>query len=267
MKQGAVIFALGDGHDYVGMAAWNARRIQKLLGIPTTLITDQPVDDDAFDQIISVESSRSEQRYFSDIDSVIPWYNRLRCESLDLTPYDRTLLVDADYVVNTDDLSVLINSDIDMLCFRSACDIATGEDLQGLNHFGSFDMPMWWATVVIFNRSSFSRYVFDCWRMVRDNWQHYRNIYQIRESLFRNDYALSIALGIVSGHTLQVDEIPWRLPTLMPNSELEALPGSWTDFQIKYQDTQGRLRTQYVTSRDFHAMGKSHLRALIKSAA
>jgi hypothetical protein len=176
------------------------------------------------------------------------------------------LLIDADYVVNTNDLAPAISSVTDMLCFRRACDIATGKDLEDLNYFGSFNMPMWWATVVIFNRSNLSRYVFDCWRMVRDNWQHYRNIYHIRESLFRNDYALSIALGIVSGHTLRVDEIPWRLPTLVPSSQLELMPSSWADFQIKYQDTQGKIRTQWITARDFHAMGKKHLGALIANS-
>ena len=267
MTQGAVIFAMGHSRDYVGMAAWTARRIRRLLGMPTTLITDQIVKDDVFDHIIPVQSTVAEQRYFPDIDAVVPWYNSRRCEALDLTPYDRTLLIDADYVVNTNDLAPAISSATDMLCFRSACDIATGEDLVDLNHFGSFKMPMWWATVVIFSRSNFSRYVFDCWRMVRDNWQHYRNVYHIRESLFRNDYALSIALGIVSGHTLRVDEIPWRLPTLMPSSELELLPSAWADFQIKYQDSHGRSRRQWITARDFHAMGKSHLEALIARAA
>lgn len=267
MTPGAVIFAMGDSLDYVAMASWNARRIQRLLGLPTTLITDQAVQDPVFDRIITVQSPEGQQRYFPDVNATVPWYNHNRCDALDLTPYDRTLLVDADYVVNTTDLAPAINSATDMLCFRRACDIATGEDLDDLNYFGSSKMPMWWATVVIFNRSPFSRYVFDGWRMVRDHWHHYRDIYHIHDGLFRNDYALSIALGIASGHTLKVDEIPWRLPTLMPNSQLDLLPSTWADFQIKYQDRHGRPRRQWITARDFHAMGKTHLQELIAGAA
>jgi len=111
------------------------------------------------------------------------------------------------------------------------------------------------------------RSVFDGWRMVRDHWQHYRDIYHIRDSLFRNDYALSIALGIASGHTLKVDEIPWQLPTVLPASQLSLTAGTNTDFEIKYQDPQGRVRTQWIQSRDFHAMGKTHLQELIAGAA
>ena len=60
MTQGAVIFAVGDSAiDYVAMAAWSAPRIERHLGLPTTLITDQDITDPVFDKVIQINSAPS----------------------------------------------------------------------------------------------------------------------------------------------------------------------------------------------------------------
>ena len=56
--------------------------------------------------------------------------------------------------------------------------------------------------------------------MIKSNWRHYKDLYHITGTNYRNDYALSIALGLVSGHTLKVDSIPWPMPSVLPNTEL-----------------------------------------------
>lgn len=256
------MFAMGNSYDYVSMAAWNAKRIQRFLNVSVSLVTDQDIEDPVFDQVIKVPIAVGTNRYFADVDGVVAWHNHNRCDALDLSPYDRTLLLDADYVVNSDALQPVMQHGADVMCFRRAFDAMSGNDLEHLNRFGAHHMPMWWATVVIFNRGNFARLVFDAWRMIRDNWLHYRNVYHIRDPLFRNDYALSIALGITSGHTLRVDEIPWRLATLMPETDFEFTDDLEPTFQIQ----QHARRLQW-RAHDMHVMSKQRLGEIIASAA
>ena len=136
--------------------------------------------------------------------------------------------------------------------------------MRGLNTFGNYDMPMWWATVMMFRKSNTAQYIFDSMQMVRDNWQHYRDLYNIDRATYRNDFALSIALGIVSGHTMKVDEIPWALASVMPNTQLMR----WIDtdsYIITYADSDQKLKHMSFEGLDFHAMGKKHLGDIVET--
>jgi hypothetical protein len=262
MTSGAVIFAFNsETTDYLSMARWSAWRIKKYLGLPTTVITDvQDVDPKGFDRILFVDQDDVQNdRWFPDTKKVTPWYNRDRCSAYDLSPYDRSILLDADYVVNSDVLSCVVDSSRDFLCHARAFDVARGIELDNLNRFGRHAMPMLWATVIIFSKSKFSKHIFDCMKMVRDHWQHYRNIYGITQSIFRNDYALTIAAGIVSGHTGKIDTIPWALPTIMPEVEISVNTNDPRIFDYRYQDSKLRAKRGSITSQDFHAMNKHQL--------
>ena len=164
-------------------------------------------------------------------------------------------------MVCSDVLSRAWNYNRDFLCFKNAWNAATGDMLEGLNTFGRLKMPMWWATVMYFRRSNTAQYIFDSMQMVRDNWQHYRDLYHIDRATYRNDFALSISLGIVSGHTLQVDNIPWNLASVLPDTKLTQLGEDY--FSIEYQDQNGVPRTVGISGTDFHAMGKAHLENVI----
>ena len=130
-------------------------------------------------------------------------------------------------------------------------------DFDGLNYFGLNRMPMWWATVMMFRKSNTAQYIFDSMNMVRANWRHYKDLYHITGSHYRNDYALSIALGIISGHTLQVDNIPFGLASVMPEHALTQLDIDY--FEIAYTDQARKPKTLGWHGMDFHAMGKKHL--------
>lgn len=259
MKTGAVIFAYNnDAVDYVAMAAWSAQRIQQWLDIPVTLVTDAPVTTGVFDQVITTSARRGNSRYFQDYADSFSWYNMDRCDALDLSPYDRTLVVDADYVINGRDLAPLLDHGPEFTCHRYAFDVARQDRFNPC--FGEHKMPQWWATVLIFNKTVLSRYIFDTMRMVRDNWQHYCDVYTIYRSTYRNDYALSIALGLVSGHSLVTQDIPWQLISILPEHQLEQLESDL--WRVTFVE---QARRQYLLLRgvDFHALGKRALGAAV----
>lgn len=261
MTTGALIFAFNNEQtDYVQMAAWSAQNIRRHLGIPVAVITDA-VDRDLvkthFDCVIPAVPSAGGHRHFKDYDQSVTWYNAGRVDAYDLSPWDQTLLLDADYVVASDSLRTVLGSSQEFLAHQTAMD-ATGEnDFSGLNYFGSYRMPMWWATVVMFRRSVATKMTFDSMKMIRDNWAHYRHLYQTGNSVYRNDHALSIALGIVNGHTLDHAQIPWSLVSVLPDHTIEQTGPD--HYRINFVNSQGRPRWVDMRSQDFHAMGKRHL--------
>lgn len=269
MTTGALIFAFNNEKtDYVRMAAWCASRVKHYLNIPVAIVTDSnnPDLNRHFDYVINVASQTGGTRYFDDYAESVSWHNAGRTDAYALTPFDQTLVLDSDYVVCGDTLKQVLNAPQDFIAHRLAFNVARPEE-PFLDTFGKNKFPMWWATVMMFRKSATAQYIFDSMNMIKNNWQHYRDLYGITERNYRNDYSLSIALGIVSGHTLKVDSIPWPLLSVMPDTELTR--DCQLDLEMwntKYLGKDGKLKTVSITGQDFHAMGKKYLEAIIEAS-
>jgi len=243
MTQGCVIFAHNNGDiDYVKLAERSAENIEQHLNLPTTIITD-------------ADSKSTSTRWFADYDKSVKWLNSGRSRAYELSPYEQTVLLDADYVVNSDQLSRLFNSKQDFLAHRNAASVTGTGWSKTLNTFGEYHFPMWWATVVYFTKSNIARAIFDTMQMVETNYEHYANLYNFKKRPYRNDYALSIALNIADGHFDAAQfNIPWTLQSIVPD---HALTRTGNIFRVDYDKKYLEIRDM-----DFHAMGKKHLEAL-----
>lgn len=263
MTRGALIFAFNNGViDYVRLAAWTAENIKRHLDLPVALVTDIEVTDPVFDYVIYADKLSGNGRYFSDFSDTIPWHNLTRADVYDLTPWDETLVVDADYIVASDQLKCLFGSSRNFLAHNRTYDIVGIGNLDEFNYFGRHKMPMWWATVMYFRRDSTTKMIFDSMKMVRDNWRHYCDLYAARRGSYRNDHALSIALNIVNGHVLP-QGIPWDMASLAPEHRLKQID---TDvYRVDFVDSEGRAKYITIAGYDFHAMGKRDLGDIIAS--
>lgn len=249
MKTGALIFARNNEQiDYEAMARWSAKNIERHLGIPTHIVTDN-------------SAPATNARHFADVGAVT-WHNLNRMDAYRLTPWDCTLVLDADYVVASNQLTSLLQVDQDFLAHRWAYDVTGCNNFEGLNFFGNNRMPMWWATVMMFRRSRQAEFIFDSMQMIRDNWTHYRNLYKNTKTTYRNDHALSIALGIVNGHTVNHPDIPWALASLTPEHRLTQLDKDC--YRVDFVNTQNKSRWIELRQ-DFHAMGKQQLGEIVAS--
>lgn len=247
MTTGALIFARNNEQiDYVSMARWSAKNIERHLGIPTHIVTDD------------LEPAAN-TRHFTDVGAVT-WHNLNRMDAYRLSPFDCTLVLDADYVVASNQLQSILTANQDFLAHRWAYDITGCNTFEGLNYFGNNLMPMWWATVMMFRKSRHAELIFDSMQMIRDNWTHYRNLYKNTNTTYRNDHALSIALGIVNGHTLNHAGIPWALASLTPEHKLTQL--GQDQYRIDFNNSENKPR--WITlAQDFHAMGKQQLGGIV----
>lgn len=268
MTTGALIFAFNNEKtDYVKMAAWSAERIHHFLDIPVAIVTDStdPGLYNQFEHVIHARPQTGGRRYFEDIADTVSWHNAGRTDAYTLSPFDQTLVLDSDYVVCGNQLQQILAAPQDFLAHRRAFNVACPAEPL-LETFGRNKFPMWWATVMMFRRSATAQYIFDSMNMIKENYEHYRNLYGISERNYRNDYALSIALGLVSGHTLKVDSIPWPLVSVLPDTELSTTPAGDTElWQMKYKTAEGKYKIIGIAGQDFHAMGKKELEKVIEA--
>lgn len=257
MTRGALIFAFNnDTINYLKLAAWTAGNIKRHLDIPVAVVTDIEVKDTVFDHVVFARKQDGNGRFFSDFNGAVPWHNQNRSDAYDLSPWDETLVLDADYIVASDQLKCIFNTQQTFLAHRWAYDITGLNDFSNLNYFGRNDMHMWWATVMFFRRNQSVKMIFDSMRMVRDNWRHYRELYGNRQPTFRNDHALSIAINLVNGH-VQPQGIPWSMASLVPDHRLTQI--SQDVYRIDFVNGENKNRYVTISNQDFHAMGKRDL--------
>jgi len=259
MNRGVLIFALGgDSLDYLAMARWSALRIQRWWQLPVTVVTDRDTDDSVFDHVIQVDTpTERSRRWFDDLGCHTPWHNHDRCDAWHLSPYDRTVLMDADFVVASDTLMPVIAHDR-FWCYQRATAVGTGHQFDT---FGQHRHPLAWATVMAFGRDSESRYIFDAMRMIRDNWLHYRDLYHIDSALFRNDFALSIALPLINGHVQPHLPNAGAMLNVLPDQRLRQQGPD--HFEVDFCNNRRIPMRCVLENTDFHAMCKRDLGAIV----
>lgn len=262
MSQGVLIFAFNNSDvDYLAMAAWSADRIRRHLNLPVAVVTDGLVVPDKFDVVIPAQPIGNNQRLFNDLGKQLAWHNGNRVDAYNLTPWDQTLVLDADYVVCSNQLRVLFDLDQDFLAHRYAVDLTCEQEDPGLNYFGDYRMPMWWATVLYFTKSQQAKMIFDMMSMIRQHWNHYRDLFKNARKEYRNDHALSIAINTVNGHCAYTGDIPWQLPTLTVGNHIQQLGSD--HFRVEFKSLDKKPKYIELNNMDFHILGKQQLGAVI----
>lgn len=270
MTQGILVFALNNGSvDYVKLATDIAARANKYLGMPVSIITNADVPDDhPFDKIIPLEDNTPNVKAFYDGAEKytrVAWKNTTRYTAFDLTPYDDTLVIDADYVINSSTLKYCWDQPEDFLIYQKSFDLTTWRDNREFDQINEYSIPFYWATVFFFRKTQYTRSFFDLIDHIRSNWGYYRLLYQIRTTTFRNDYAFSIAIHMMNGFTEGsfAGALPGKLFYTLDTDVLL----SRTDDSMTFLVQKSQGSTEYIPARtqrvDVHVMNKfSLLRAI-----
>lgn len=215
MKKGVVIFAHNNRQiDYAKMALASGGLAKKHLGVPVSLITDQSTVDwlkesnlwdkalQTFEQIIDVERPADlQQRKFKDGKESVtaPFKNSNRSSVWDLTPYDRTLMIDCDYFIFSDALNEYWECESDILISTKY------NDVQG-NRIGYLDkyisdtgVRLLWATTVMFTKNENTKVFFELVKHIKDNYKKFADIFRFDNRMYRNDISFGIARHILYG--------------------------------------------------------------------
>jgi hypothetical protein len=259
MTRGVILFAFNSPkYNYYEMAKYTAKRIEHFLNLPVTLVTDDdsiPAGESQFwDKVVKITPDKDNFRDWGQ------WINKGRYMAYELSPYDETLLLDVDYVVNSDKLLKIFDFYDDFCCHnRTEYLMLPGAPQELLS---AYSYETLWATVVAFKKTDRAKQIFDSLRMVQENYDHYANIHSFVGGVFRNDYALTLALKIVNGHSdNKNDYIPWNLVHLGKNTQISKNNEDELDtsFKILFDNWQrGKIRKEYIniTNMDFHIMNK-----------
>ncbi len=132
MTRGVVFFAHDNEKIKYGLLAyWSALRVKKFLQVGSTLVADQRTLDnldslkqgwrDHFDKIIVQESTATQTKLSGNRGEKLVFHNLDRINSYELSPYDETIVMDSDLVLQTDSLSKLWGSNEDLIiCDKSS---------------------------------------------------------------------------------------------------------------------------------------------------
>lgn len=209
-SKGVLLIARNNGQvDYVKQAVFLAKRIKKYLNLPTSIVTDSEdylrstFDESVFDKIIGTSYSPGSnlKLYFDGSLShkVINFKNKIRSKCFELSPYDETIIMDTDYIISNDKLNLCFKSDSNLLLFKESQDIADVRNSREFKYISDTSVEFYWATVIFFRKTEETQTFFNLVDYIQQEWEHFRNVYQISTALFRNDFAFSIAVHIMNG--------------------------------------------------------------------
>ena len=127
-----------------------------------------------------------------------PFINNNKHEVFDISPYDKTILIDLDYLVmsNMLDSYFELNSPIGMFSF--AKNVRGDNALWREIWLHDLGIKMKWSTVILFDKSDTAKTFFNLWEYVKDNYNYFKFLYKFPAGLYRTDFCVSIACHIMS---------------------------------------------------------------------
>lgn len=225
-NSGVLLFARNNSKiDYLKQAYYLAKQVKRILNLPTTVVTDSkdyllrsfPDAEHVFDKIISIVWTneqltdntvlgKAENHYYKSyndgtISTVkLEFKNNLRSTAFDISPYDETLLLDTDILLLDDNFKNCFSQKHDFLIYDKSYDLANFRDYSEFQYVSDAGIKFYWATVIFFRKTKKNKIFFDLLQHIQENWNHYKSIFQINQSYFRNDHAFSIAIHIMNGY-------------------------------------------------------------------
>jgi hypothetical protein len=226
---------------YTELAKVCANLVRKHLQLPVGIVSDVPVDD--FDEQIIVEKPSADSRHvvLKDVHEYYNWYNDYRRQLYNLTPFDRTLLLDADYFLQTDQY---------LKCFEFNAPFQIIErvyDPTGRNNFDKYSrmpnrtIPQTWATAMYWNRDA--NVHFEYANMIAENYDYYSRVFGFSPKQYRNDMVFSIV-----SHMLPSYSMPWSM--WMTSSDCTLIDVDSRGLKFKYNNNVVRINS------DVHVLNK-----------
>lgn len=274
MNSGILIFAHNSRDvDYALTAVISAGLAKHYLKVPVSLVSDQPTIDwmksssyyhkalEVFDKIIEINRPAiTNYRNIKDgaAASTIPFINATRADAWELTPYDRTLLIDSDYLIFSNTLSNYWEHKSSFMISSAMNDIK-GDRIGVLDKWVSDEsIPLLWATTIMFTKNQESKLYFDLVKTIKENYEIFSKIYRFDTRVFRNDIAFSIAKHTIEGFTTEVNNLLPPILTVQDKDVIHSITESGIKLLIQDNVSNQMILTN-VKDRDLHIMNKQSI--------
>jgi hypothetical protein len=272
MTQGILIYAHNNRTvDYALMAMIAGGLAKKNLQVPVSLVTDTSTivwmkesnifrqAESVFEHVITVDRPTTDnQRRLHDgqTGQMIPFINTNRSTAWDLTPYDRTLLIDSDFFIFSNRLGEYWDVDADVMLGNAINDIYNDTRTGYLDrHVSNTGVKMYWATTVMFSKNLNSKLFFNTVNYVKENYTQFADVFRFDPRQFRNDIAFSVAKHILDGY--QQDDTLSLPPVLsaLDKDILHTVNDNSLTFLIDYKLTNLYCAAS-ISGVDVHIMNK-----------
>lgn len=234
---GGLIFAHNSEQiDYALLSVISAGLAKKNLQIPFTLVTDNSTlnwmkESDLYSKALEVfehielfelREDNNQRRLMDGKESqIVPFKNSSRFSAYTLSPYERTLLIDSDFLINSKNLLPYLYSDHPMMISRTINPLNGSEIGIHDKYVSDTGIRLFWATCLIFDKNKENEILFSLVDHIKNNYHLYGDLYGYQNIIqFRNDIAFSIAVHIMSGF---VDDNIGFLPPLVTSFDNDIL--------------------------------------------
>jgi hypothetical protein len=277
MSRGVLMYAHNNAEiDYFRIACANALLVQKHLNVPVTLVTDagtvewgrkdlgNKFVDKCFEKIVIVDRdwNFSNTRNYSDTSYTtksLQFYNCNHWEAYELSPYDETLFIDADYLIMSNALSNCWDSENDIMINHRIFSPGNATDPY-TKHIDDFGIRQYWATVIYFKKTDLAKFLFELVKHIQEKYFYYTQLYYFSSNMYRNDYAFSIAIHMLNGFTSidsTVKELP--IPGLLMSWDTDDIyaVNNINDITLYTEkETKGTYMLTRLKNQDVHIMNK-----------
>lgn len=241
-SKGIVAFAANTSTtDYLAIARQTVPLASCVLGLPYTIVTEEQINDYAYTNF----------RYDTDTEEFVQWRNIGRNLAYELSPYDETLVIDVDYVVQDQDLLKIFETSWDYMLMRNARSLNDEYISSLMSHYS---LPFVWATVFAFRKTPKAKLFFDLVKRIQQNYHYYRELFNIESRQYRNDYAFAMADTILNGYRVQHNSIPG--PMLNITQAINSIDIDGNRCIIK-----DAARAYVVPRMNMHIMSKQYLQS------
>ena len=274
MSKGVLLFAFNnESINYIKQAVFCANRIKEYLNLPVSLVTDIDRCDcfgKYFDKIVKLDpetyiSNKKTYRDGSLGKRVLSFKNSGRELSYDLTPYDETIVMDTDYIIANDKLINCFNHQKDLLLYNDATHLGIHNNTFEFKRISDTSIPFYWATVIYFKKNDINKIFFDLVKHIKENYMHYRGVYQFKNTVYRNDFAFSIAVHILSGYIEDsfIGTLPGKKYYSIDKDILVSIKGDEFKLLLEKADRLGEYTLTKFKGSNLHIMNKFSLERVI----
>jgi len=199
--------------DYGKMAYASALSATHHIDAPISLVTDNETWDQLFGAYpdagrifgdpILVKNEKQNQRHFDMISGPrkkAKYHNLTRLRAYELSPYDETLLIDSDVLVQDRTLNMLWGSNQHIRMNKRIMNLFKNEFADHTVEISDNGLTSFWATMCYFRKSQTAKDFFELANLIARNYDYYGLLHQFPAGLIRVDFVMTIAAHIMSGY-------------------------------------------------------------------
>jgi len=216
--------------------------------------------EDTKERFLVYDSSPQYRQYFDGAmtHKKLRFKNDIRVKSFELSPFDETLVIDCDYLINNDILKYCWQQPHDFLIHKQAVDLSGYRYDPRLVTLSDKSIDFYWATVFFFRKNKNTEIFFNYLNHIQENWNYYRYVYQIEQSLYRNDFAFGIAIHVMNGYQngSWAHDLPGKLYYTIDKDILLEHADTEMKFLIEKEKYRGEYTVMKTKGINVHVMNK-----------